>query len=315
MNQLIDWKNLSASLSRQEEFSSLFFNSKDLTLKQKQELLKTFVISLHSETTGICEAVNYKDHRCLPDSVDVQKILYKSVDIYRYVLAILNLWGIDDQQFITALKQKDDFLHYRHRMSQKSWQGQPIVLLDLDDVMADFRDSFFDFVNKKYNIVMHVESEEYYSVSALKENGIANEEAFKSFIDDHGLAKLAVNRRYRELMNHLKASGYWIQVVTARPADNLVCFYDTYSWLSQNDLQVDAVTFTPEKFRWLSEQKFYNSAKFFAVDDSSKHAMEYAKHGVKVIVPQQTYNKDVIGLKNIVYVPQDANPIDFIPNL
>jgi hypothetical protein len=43
--------------------------------------------------------------------------------------------------------------------------------------------------------------------------------------------------------------------------------------------------------------------------------MEYAKHGVKVIVPQQTYNKDVIGLKNIVYVPHDANPIDFIPNL
>ena len=93
----------------------------------------------------------------------------------------------------------------------------------------------------------------------------------------------------------------------------MTCFYDTYSWLVAHDIEADGVAFTPEKFMWLSEQPYYTRGSYFAVDDSPKHAAEYAKHQVSVMVPEKPYNAEVKDLKNISYVPRDADPILFIP--
>lgn len=310
MSSQIDWGNLLDALQRQADFSSLFFDEKQVTLRQKQELLKTFVLSLHSEATGIVEGANYKDHRLLPDSIDAQKVLYKSVDAYRYILAILNLCGIDGDQFVNALKQKDEFLHYRHSLSQRKWNGEPVVLFDMDDVLAEFRASFCEFVTKDSGVFIDPHCPEYYNVTTFKKYGLSNEYYFRTFIDKHGFLGLHPNDRYCETLRKLKDRGCWIQIVTARPEKNLTCFYDTYSWLYRHDIPADAITFAPEKFAWLADQKFYATGKFFAVDDSAKHSAEYAKHGVQVIVPQKTYNAEVSSLKNISYVPDDSDPFD-----
>jgi hypothetical protein len=315
MTKPIDWANLPDALKRQADFSSLFFNNEKISLEQKKELLKTFVLSLHSETTGICEAIDYKEHRLQSKPVDVQKILYKSVDAYRYILAMLNLWGISASTFEMALAQKDDFLHYRHSLSQKKWDGQPVALFDMDDVLAEFRKSFCEYATTLTGHFIDPESDEYYNVREFKRLNINSENFFKSFIDGHGFLSLNLNDRYFSLLKHLKSQGYWIQIVTARPDTNLTCFYDTYSWLARHDIDADGVAFTPEKFVWLSEQPFYTSGKYFAIDDSAKHAAEYAKHGVVTVVPEKPYNKEVNGANNIVYVPRNANPIEFIPVL
>lgn len=315
MHKSTDWANLDEALKKQSEFSSLFFDNAALTLKQRQEMLKSFVLSLHSEATGIVEAANFKDHRLLPDKIDNQKVMYKAADAYRYTLAILNLCGISSTQFVEVLRQKDEFLHYRHTLASKQWSGQPIVFFDMDDVLATFREDFMNYIESSTGVRLDTHSPEYYSVSVLKANNISNDEMFRGFIENHGFLGLGIDQKYFDLLSHLKREGFWIQIVTARPGDNLMCFYDTYSWLQRNGLDVDGVTFTPEKFRWVSEQGFYNSAKFFAVDDSSKHAAEYAKHGIKVIVPEKSYNQDVAHVDNIIYVPESADPIKFIPTL
>ena len=311
MNLPVNWENLLDALRRQAEFSSLFFDDKILSLSQKQEMLKTFVLSLHSESTGIVESTNYKNHRLLPDSIDSQKVLYKSVDAYRYILAILNLCGISGEQFVNALTQKDEFLHYRHKLSQKKWNGEPIVLFDMDDVLAEFRQSFCEFVTKDSGIYVDPESPEYYNVATFKKHGLSNEYYFRTFIDSHGFLGLLPNNSYCETLKKLKEAGCWIQIVTARPEKNLTCFYDTYSWLYRNDIPADSIAFAPEKFAWLADQKFYSSAKFFAVDDSAKHSAEYAKHGVPVIVPQKSYNSEVSTLDNIFYVRQGEDPLKY----
>ena len=311
MNLPVNWENLLDALQRQAEFSSLFFDDKALSLSQKQEMLKTFVLSLHSESTGIVESTNYKNHRLLPDSIDSQKVLYKSVDAYRYILAILNLCGINGEQFVNALTQKDEFLHYRHKLSQKKWNGEPIVLFDMDDVLAEFRQSFCEFVTKDSGIYVDPESPEYYNVATFKKHGLSNEYYFRTFIDSHGFLGLLPNNSYCETLRNLKSLGCWIQVVTARPEKNLTCFYDTYSWLYRNDIPADSIAFAPEKFAWLADQKFYSTAKFFAVDDSAKHSAEYAKHGVPVIVPQKSYNSEVSSLENIFYVRQGEDPLKY----
>ena len=37
----------------------------------------------------------------------------------------------------------------------------------------------------------------------------------------------------------------------------------------------------------------------FAIDDSPKHALEYAKHGIECHVPVKSYNKQTQNVKNI----------------
>lgn len=307
--EIPDWSNLLSALQEQRRFSDKFFDTKNLSNQQKQEMLKTFVLSLHSEATGIVDAVNYKDHRGLQHPIDVQKILYKSVDAYRYVLAILNLWDIDVNVFTSALEQKDDYLHFRHKLSSRRLMpNQKVVLFDLDDVVAEFRASFCEYASRRIGTFVDPNSDEYYNLRTFKQQGADADEVFKSFIDTHGFLGLGINKTYARLLGEFKAEGRWVQIVTARPADNLTCFYDTYSWLARFGFDVDGVTFTPEKFRWLSEQPFYGKNEVIAVDDSAKHAAEYAKHGVPVIVPQQPYNAEVAGLNNIIYVERGFDP-------
>lgn len=311
----MEWSSLKDALEAQKSFSDLFFDSSSITDKQREEQLKTLVLALHSEATGIVEAVNYKDHRCADEPVDQSKILYKAVDAYRYILAILNLWGIDGNNFAAALSQKDDFLHYRHKISGRQWSGQPVALFDMDDVLANFRESFCAWSTKKCGHFIDPESDEYYNVREFKKLGVSSEGYFKEFMDGHGLANLERDQNYVGLLNHLKSQGYWIQIITSRPANELACFYDTYSWLRRNDIDADGVAFAPEKFIWLTKQSFYNSGRYFAIDDSAKHSAEYAKHGVKVMVPEKSYNQEVRGIDNIIYVPRNSDPLDFIPIL
>ena len=68
----------------------------------------------------------------------------------------------------------------------------------------------------------------------------------------------------------------------------------------------DSIAFSPEKFLWLSGQDFYAKGDVVcALDDSTKHAAEYAKHGVATIAPAKPYNRDVIKVGGISRIDFD----------
>jgi len=311
---MIDWSNLGAALQAQRCFSDIFFESSSMSDEEKTRQFKSFLLSLHSELSDLAGAVNYKDHR--PGThVDRQKILFESVDVYRYLLAVLNLWGIDAGTFASALEQKDHLLHYRHLLQQRSWAGQPVVLFDMDDVLAGFRDKFCEFSTQRYGFFVDPDSPEYYNTNAFKAHGASDADAFAEFIDARGFSTLGVIQPYMDLMFSLKEMGYWVHIVTARPERSRFCYHDTYSWLSRHSVPADAVTFTPEKYAWLVGQPYVSSAGLFAIDDSPKHAAEYAKHGVRVLVPSRPYNREIAGLKNVTYVGPDDSPLDKVREL
>ena len=60
----MNFETLAKSLIRQKEFSDLFFNSKELSTKEKEEITKTFVLSLHAKTSGVGSAINFKAFVC-----------------------------------------------------------------------------------------------------------------------------------------------------------------------------------------------------------------------------------------------------------
>ena len=66
------------------------------------------------------------------------------------------------------------------------------------------------------------------------------------------------------------------------------------SWITSHEIPCDAISFSPEKFRWCVKSKYYDEEAIkFAIDDAPKHAEDYAKHGIKCLVPLKSYNEDL----------------------
>ena len=224
-----------------------------------------------------------------------------------------SLWNPSDIPFETACEAKDLFLHVRHSLEKNVWDDQPVVLVDVDDVLAHFRKSFFEWLRVTKGIDTPVSCPEYYNVNDVLAAGLAPEQVFREFIDDGGFLILEENTRLISVINKLKDDGYWIHLVTARPSDNLKCYHDSYMWLSQTDLKFDAIEFTGEKFRWLADQEFYKDGKVVcAIDDSPKHSTEYAKHGVKVFSPVLSYNTELENIDLVTLFSEEDDLYDLI---
>ena len=291
----------------QSEFNDLIYPG-DLTKEEKEEITKTLSLCLHSEVSSMISSINFKDHR--PDRVDVDKpkILYESIDAMRYILAILNLWDIDSEHFCDAFRFKDTLLHVRHRIHHNMWAGQPVIIVDLDDVLIEFRKGFIDWLEEKYSLKINRSSSEYYTTSEIAAAGLNPESVFDTFIEEKNLLSLAANNKMLSIINKLHDEGVWVQLLTARPKENLTCFYHTLMWIESSGLKYDRIDFSPEKYRWCAQSEYFNDSKIsFAIDDSAKHASEYAKHGISVLVPVKSYNTEVHSADNI-YLYDENNP-------
>jgi hypothetical protein len=296
----MSFETIAGSLARQRSYSNLFFSSESLSDKEREEITKTFALSLHAEVSDIASSINFKDHRPHTVPVDRNKLLYKSVDAFRYVLALLNLWEIDPKTFTEACEDKDLFLHRRYQETLRARGDRSVVIFDVDDVIAEFRASFFEFLDQKWGIKADLNDKQYYSAAEMQAQGIDSDTAFNAFISSGGFRTLPTNRAALDAMWMCRRAGFWIQILTARPSTNLKCFYDTHRWLSESGIPCDSVAFSPEKYLWLTGQDFYAKKQLVCViDDSPKHALEFAKHGVPVIVPAKSYNSDIEGTPGI----------------
>lgn len=300
----------------QRDFNKLFFDSNKLTDLEKEEVTKSLTLALHSEVSDLISAINFKDHRQSRSQIDKEKILYESIDVFRYLTAILNLWDVNADQFTSAFDDKDLFLHSRHQMEAVKWSGQPVLIFDLDDVICEFRETFIGWLKTTYNINADINSTEYYTTAEVKEVGLNPETVFEEFVANRQLQNITPNIEIINAVNKLHDEGYWIQILTARPDRSLVCKYDTFRWLKKSGLKYHRVDFSPEKYRWLTKSAYYSSEKIVcAIDDSAKHTAEYAKHGIKTCSPSKSYNTELSNLENVLMYKNAKELISCIKNI
>ena len=296
-------------LKEQEEFSNLFFDAKTLSEEEKIERHKVFALALHSEVSSLADAVFYKDHRPFKTETQQQRILYESVDIMRYCLATLNLWGISSEEFSDAYESRDAFLWDRETRGIQGWSGQPVIVVDIDDVLARFRSGFFSWVKEKFDVDLDIEDSSYYVKGSV--GNMTNEEAYMLFIKEGGIRTLPLNDNVVNTVKNLHDQGYWIHLLTARPKENLKCLYDTYYWLSRTGIPYNSIALSTEKYRWLSDKEFFKEWKIVcAIDDSPRQAAEYAQHDIPVFVPMREYNREVWNMDNVLTFDWEEESID-----
>ena len=281
------------NLQREYNLKKINFPISD---EERDLITQNLALCTHAEISALTAAVNFRHHHQTSVELDRAKILYESVDVVRYMMAIMNLWDISAEEFAHAFRQKDVYLNVAHDIEKKKWDGEKVVIVDIDDVLGEFRKCFASWLEKNYNISVDVESTEYYFITALSKIDVNPEKVFEKFIADRGFLTIQAVEDAIAFTNELKSMGYWIHLLTARPKENYCIFYDTYSWLSSAGFTFDRLDFSAEKFRWCAQSEYYDTdAIEFAIDDSPKHALEYSKHGIRVKVPLKSYNKHIVG--------------------
>tara|TARA_Y100001972_G_scaffold25193_1_gene30563 strand:+ start:6218 stop:7192 length:975 start_codon:yes stop_codon:yes gene_type:complete len=279
-------------LSLQEEFSKYFYNKKEMSSKEKEEMLKTLCLALHNEVSKIVSSTNYKYYDRKEPEVDKGSVLYKSINAFRYLLAVINLNDISEDEFLEAFCHKDNYLHKKIETWKLKDSTKPVVVVDIDDVLLGFREYFNDWLERQYNVKIDRDSTQYYSSIAVKEIGLSPESVFEEFMSKNELLNIPALSNSKEMLDSLKDLGFEIQLLTSRPEENLKCKYQTHQSLLDNNLYFDKLNFAQEKYIWLAKQDFYINGRFaFAIDDSPKHVEEYVSHNVNVVMPYYEYNK------------------------
>lgn len=262
-----------------------------ITDENRSDEMRKLCLALHAEVTDLSRCINIRPHG-EDASVNRDRILYDAVDVFRYTVAILNNWGFSAGDLTRAHSEKDAYLSVSHRFDLNTYQGQPVVICDMDDVLTEFREGYYLWAERTYGVKADPRSTHYYMVDELREAGVNPEAAFRRFISEGGMHTLTAVPGSIGMISSLAFAGYWIHIVTARPEEDPACKYSTYMWLHKLGVPCHKLSFTPEKYRWLV-QSGYGDRVVCAIDDSSKHVAEYIKHGVPVVCPRKTYNSDL----------------------
>ena len=291
--------NLSEMLARQKEFAEIFYNSDEMSEAEKIEKHKVLCLAMQSELSQLANSVHYREHRTNVTPTHKQNILFETMDVYRYCLSILNLWGYDAHDAKSAFESRDANLRIRTEKNISKWSGQKVVVVDVDDVIARFRQNFYEWVNKTYpGSNVEYKSPEYFISKSIC--GKSGDELLIEFIDAGNLKKLDVCENVVSGLRRLRRDGYWIHILTARPEFELKCLNETYEWLEKCVGEFDSVQLSSEKYIAVAGLEPYKHGKVVcAIDDSPKHASEYVMHGIPCIVPVRSYNMGVHNIEGI----------------
>ena len=124
----IEKKSIDSFLKIQNNFSSLFYDKEKMSLKDKEEMLKTISLAMHYEISEIVSSCNFKVFDKTNFDVDKDKIVYNSIDVFRYLLAIMNLYDISSEDFLNSFEERDIQLKIDNSIRQPK-KDQKVILL------------------------------------------------------------------------------------------------------------------------------------------------------------------------------------------
>jgi len=286
-------------LDKQRKFASKFYSAEDMSEEEKLERHKILCLAMHGEVSQLSDSVPFRDHRPAVTPTHRQNILFETMDVYRYCLAILNLWEFDEKEALSAFSSRESHLTLRTEKNWSNWSGQPVIVVDVDDVIARFRQNFYEWLNVTYpGAHADPDSPEYFLRKTV--DGKSGDALLQAFIDSGGLKELTVCQNVVDGLERLREKGYWIHILTARPTSELKCLNETYEWLEKKVKHFDSIDLSSEKYIAVASLEAYKEGKVVcAIDDSPKHSSEYAMHGVTCLVPIRSYNKGVHDIAGI----------------
>ena len=133
--------NLKDVWEEQRDFNELFRHLPEGFEKQS-DLTQHMVLCIMSELNEILNTIHWKHHRNIPVKPNPHQTLSECVDVFKYLITIIQAWGFSEEDFIKAFWKKSMAVSQRHSEEfVKNIQGKTAVI-DIDGVLCDHDKGF-----------------------------------------------------------------------------------------------------------------------------------------------------------------------------
>lgn len=239
----------------------------------RARVMKDFALGLYEEVKALVDTTtHYKAHVLRAPKIERANVADQAASLMKYLVAVCQLHGVSPAELFDAYKRKTAVVDDRARGQRIELErGTKLVITDLDGCVADLSGWQKQLAAQRGTAPMNDKTVQ--MLESLKED----------FYRGGGFTELPPVEGAREALRHIRAAGYSIAIITARPQWQYQRLYaDTIHWLKKHDIAYDLILFNKDKGEAVYEHIFPARPLFF-VEDREKHCLELANIGVKVM--------------------------------
>lgn len=274
-----------------------FYNAEIQRLQKKSdaEWLLNYVLGAHRELSELLDQTGWKSHRIADSKYFGPNIEEELADITKYVFSMWQQMGFSEQDMLRAIHGKGEILHQLlYQETRPPLEKRNILMLDLDGVVADFRQGFMTWVEHTHwqDILTVNESDSGLHMDINNGwNYRSYYQAKMEFERDGGYGTLPPVTHICKCANILHQIGWYIIVYTARPYTTFRRIWsDTWSWLKLHEVEVDELHFGYDD-RVVAASHLSERNHVIALEDDPTLALRYTRCNIPVLLCPQPYNQ------------------------
>lgn len=253
----------------------LWHDWNNLSVQERQTLVKELLLHLHEEVAKLQRRMDQSRYHLLKarDPIETNNTAEAGVDIFKLLVALMQLGGVDASAFTEAFHSKTAVVAARDKWQKDDLGGVDVLLCDIDGCISKYRMTFeaWAFGQGVKTLGAHTNSPH---LEDLKDK----------FHSSGGFCDMAWEPEAVDTLNAWRqgAENRRLVLVTARPYKRYRRIYsDTFEWCSNIQLKQDHILFEHDKAEAVRQVQ---PARIVAhIEDRGKHAIEVAHTGVDVL--------------------------------
>lgn len=270
----------------QADFNTHFREAPAPTFEQRTADTKELVLHLISECDELLRASGaWKPHRRETVRENPRAVLTELIDIFKYTVSIAQVHGFTVDDFLAMYWEKSMVVRQRYSQEFVQTLDRPFVIVDIDNVLADY---IQDFVQWAYNkrwitteiVVRFRDRPQYVDANSLGVSSSNYEKMKHEYRISGRHADLSLMPGTSEFMAWLKSKPWGIILLTARPIDKYPNLYgETLRWVLKHNLPGDFIWWARDKGQFVMEKGVVDQI-VFAVDDEEGFAWQLSQQGI-----------------------------------
>lgn len=301
--------NLSNVWNSQKTYNNRIKSIQDRTTA---DWMQTYILGVISECGELLREIRWKNHRVENRSEFSNNVSEELADLTKYIFSMWDQMGYEPHQMLDFVQRKTDWMDFLHQQEHRDpWENECILMLDLDGVVADFREGFIQYVSSPrfqefrydHNLEesLHMDINQGWRLDRYeeikdqfeKEGGYGRLPSFRTLVDQ------------LDIFRDQTHSSVKVVVYTARPGKRLKRVgYDTWEWLEAEGIHIDEIHYgSEERVRYALSLAEKN--RVIALEDNPILAGRYGTSGIETILIDQPYNREVSGWDNVIRLEKE----------
>lgn len=272
--------------------------------KTSSEWMINYILGASSELSELLQQTNWRNNFTRTVDEFGPNVAEELADITKYVFSLWQLMGFTSLDMLQAMDLKGEILNQlMYQETRALLERRRIIMLDLDGVIADFRQGFMEWVSSsKWSEILTIKEEEiglHMDINHGWDYRSYNQAKIE-FERDGGYSFLPSITSIKMALNTLNRIGYYTIVYTARPFTTYKRIWgDTWTWLKDHNIIVNELHFGYEE-RVVAASRLAENNYVMALEDDPTLINRYAGCNIPVFVYPQPYNVSLFANNKLI---------------